>query len=259
MISVAQFLLKEIEYCTKIGKPEAGRRIEMGRHIIDDHEPAVMFEGVFRKGRGRVDEQGRTEDEEQIGSACFFYCFGERFCGQAFAEKRDIRLEHGVTFFAPGNISCADNCGHFAEGHGPGAPRAMMQGRRAMDFDDAMASCFLMQQVNILRDNGFQNAPLFQLREDLVNDRRLLVVQPVDEVLGHLVIEGGVLPENVDIEDLVSIGGLVEPVLAAKIAYAGEGAHPCAGERDAMAGREEHVVEGLEVFGAGAVTVARYL
>ncbi|GEM_PF-4794108 len=71
-----------------------------------------------------------------------------------------------------------------------------------------------------------------------MNDRRLLVAQPVDEVLGHLVIEGGVLPENVDIEDLVSIGGLVEAVLAAKIAYAGEGAHPCAGERDAMAGRE---------------------
>ena len=39
-----------------------------------------------------------------------------------------------------------------------------------MNLDDATVSCFLMQQVNNLRDNGFQNAPLFQLGEGLVND-----------------------------------------------------------------------------------------
>lgn len=259
MISVAQFLLKKIEYRPEVGKPDAGCGIEMSSHVIDDHELAAMFEGAFWQRGRRINKQSRAEDEEQVGCAGFFHCLTESFRGEAFAEKRDIRLENGVTFFAPGDISCTDNCCHFAEGHEPAAPRAMMQGRRAMDFDDATASCFLMQQVNILRDDGFQDAPLFQLSKDLVNDRRPLVVQPVDEVPGHLVIEGGVLSENVDIEDLVSIGSLVKSVPAAEIADAGEGAHSCAGERDAMVGGEEHVIEGLEVFGAGAVTVARYL
>lgn len=66
-LSAFQFLFKKIENRAEVRKPEAGGGIEMGRHIIDDHEPAAMFEGIFRKGRGRVDEQGRAEDEEQIG------------------------------------------------------------------------------------------------------------------------------------------------------------------------------------------------
>jgi len=79
-----------------------------------------------------------------------------------------------------------------------------------MNLDQFPGTGLLVQHVNILSDDALEKPLVLQSGERLVNRARLALSQSVNQGSTTLVINGGVTPEPIDVEDALRVGLLIE-------------------------------------------------
>lgn len=105
-----------------------------------------------------------------------------------------------------------------------------------MHLYHAHAPRLLVEEVDVLGDDGAEQALELEPRQDAVDDGWALFVQVVDKVLCHRIVKTGVFEKEGKIEDFLRIDALVEAIFPTEIPYARESAYARAREGHAMAG-----------------------
>jgi hypothetical protein len=114
--------------------------------------------GIFRDEAGRHDFARRPDEEKDIREFRFAESSHACVFGNHFTEKNEIRFINRPAATARGKHGKI----HFASRRAGIAGRTEQLLCVAMELDDVDATRFLMEVVDILRDDGFQHASPFQ-------------------------------------------------------------------------------------------------
>ena len=170
----------------EVGEAKDGEAVEGRGGVVDDDEAGAAFVGFAGEGGGGVDGEGGAEDEEEVGAAAGVEGGLEGVFGEAFAVEDDVGLEDAAAG-AAGDVALADGGGDVVVGIGAAAGEAVVQVGGAVELVDGAAAGEGVEAVDVLGDDGVEEAAAFELGEGAVDDVGAVGVEGVDEVAAPFV------------------------------------------------------------------------
>ena len=86
-----------------------------------------------------------------------------------------------------------------------------------MKFQYVFTACFLMQHIDVLCNDAFDDSHLFKASDCLVRWTWLVVTQTIDEFFTAFVIDRRITLKPMDVENSFSVGVFVETLRSTKI------------------------------------------
>src|SRR5205085_900416 len=103
--------------------------------------------------RGADHEQEPGGTRQRVGAV-------DRARGQQLAEKDDVGLQNAATLCAKRHVGSAEQRKHLVERVGLTAAGAAGRANRAVHLQDVLASCSLVEPVDVLRDHSVEESAL---------------------------------------------------------------------------------------------------